>query len=184
MRTRLFPLVVALTCALALLGASCAGDDEESGATTSTTEAVPDTEPTTTMSEEVFTAEVADIRTQLDAAGDDACPIVTTFTMAGGELASRTDPAAVEQLVKLYADVLRSLADTRQVAAAGTADATRRAADQLVAEAEAAQYSVEALQASTTLQSPEFVEAFSSIQQIVTECNVVPESDPTATTVP
>jgi hypothetical protein len=184
MRTRLFPLVVTLTCALALVGASCAGDDEESGATTSTTEAVPDAEPTTTVSEEEFTAGVADIRSQLDNAGDDACGVLAIVATAGNDLGTRTDPAALRQLAELQVAFLRALAGTQQIAAAGTGDAMRQLADELAAEAQAADFSMESLQNPTALQNPQFMEALTSVQQIGSECNVVPGNDPTATTVP
>jgi hypothetical protein len=184
MRTRLFPFAaVALACALVLVGASCSGDDDS--APTTTTEALP--EPTTTVSAEEFDAGVAEIRAELDAASDDACPIVSIVTTAGSDIGTRDDPAAVEQLVNLQADVLRALADTRQVAAAGagTGDVLREAADQLVAEAEASDYSLESLQGSAILQDPAVTQAFGVIQQIGSDCQAAaPGTDPTATPLP
>lgn len=182
MRTRRTIGALALA-AVALLAMGCSDGDDD--AETTTTEATTTTETTTTLSSEDYSAAIEDFSTRIDEAGTDLCAISEALVAPPPEPA---DEAQMEQVITLYAQLLRALAATSPDDPT-TAAAFEGAAEQLTAEAEAAGYPTDFLTGETTpdaLSSEEFMAASSALaQNVTTACapETPAEGDATTTTV-
>ena len=184
---------VAVVATLALFAGACSSDEDSKSETTTTVKGDKTTETTAKpMSNEEFSAKVAETSAEITAAGTDLCAVSSAVMELGGDLAP---PATTEQskdVVSLYVVLLNSLAGL-PAASPASSEALRNAATALPAEAEAAGYSPEFLSGETetkSLSGEEVTAAFSEFQQAATaQCAPTappadPTADPSASTVP
>lgn len=177
-------LAVALVAVVALIAPACSSDDDSAGETTSTTQEAPTTQDQNggdtaadteagesgddpaadpdeleqELTDDEFTATIETLRGQIDAAGTDVCELIATQSSVS--LPTPTNPTQSEMTVGFLADVLRTMADFTEDAGKGDSAATMRtAADELVAEAEAADYSDEFMSQTPAALSGEEIQA-------------------------
>jgi hypothetical protein len=168
--------------AVALLAMGCSDGDDDGDDTTTTEAAAETTEPTTTLSAEEYTAAIDEFSATIDAAGTDLCAITDALLTSPPPPA---DEAQMEQVVTLYAELLRALAATSPDDPT-TAQAFEDAADQLLVEAEEAGYPVDFLSGDTapeSLSSEEFAAANQALQVKGQAACAPDEADATTTTV-
>ena len=179
-------LAVASVATLALLVGACSGGDDENAdekKETTTTEASTTTESTTTLaplSDEEFTAKVDTLLAEVEAAGTDLCALFAAV--------SRTQPAApaanetqVRAMVDAQVATLRAIGATEPVDAENQA-ILNKVADDLVAAAEADEYSTEFMTSkefNDLLNSPEALGALQSYQERTTADCAPPDAAPT-----
>jgi hypothetical protein len=153
--------LVLLGAVLALTAAACGDDD---GDATTTTEAETSTSvTTTTLSDADFESAMADAEAQLEAAGDDLCKIAEAETTQ----AAPANPEQMERWIKVQTRALTVIADTLAEEDPTSAEALRTAADELLAEAEKADFDPEFLTGESppaALTSPAYTEAAQALQ--------------------
>jgi hypothetical protein len=181
MRTRRTIGAMALA-AVALLAMGCGDGDDDAEDTTTTEATTETTATTTTLSAEEYTAAIEEFSATIDAAGTDLCAITDALLTSPPPPA---DEAQMEQVVVLYAELLRALAATSPDDPE-TAQAFETAADQLLVEAEEAGYPVDFLSGETappSLSSEEFLAANEALQVKGQAACAPAEGDATTTTV-
>lgn len=166
MRTRLM-LGAAAVAALALLGSACSSDDKaDSGDKTTTTAAgEPDpTAPSTTLSDEEFTASIDKVNESVVAAGDDLCKVLATQSQGTPMPANASQ---MEQIVRSYAATFEAIGRSIEAENAEAAAGYVNAGKGLLEEGEAAGFAPEFGSETTpaALTTPEFTAA----QQVVGE---------------
>ena len=183
---------VVMVATLALFAGACSSDDDSKSTTTTTAKGDKTTESTVKpMSNEEFSATVAETSAAITAAGTDLCAVSSAVVGLGADL---TPPANSEQskdAVSLYVVLLNSLAGLPAESPASS-EALRNAAIALPAEAEAAGYPADFLSGGTetkSLSGAEIATAFDEFQQAATaQCAPAaptdPAADPSASTVP
>jgi hypothetical protein len=153
--------------AVALLAMGCSDGDDEAEDTTTTEATTQSTEPTTTLSAVDYSAAIEDFSTRIDEAGTDLCAISEALVAPPPEPANEEQ---MEQVITLYAQLLRALAATSPDDPT-TAEAFEGAAEQLTVEAEAAGYPTDFLTGQNTpdaLSSEEFTAASTALAENVT----------------
>ena len=177
-------VTVALAASLTLLATSCGdSDDDSSSDKTTTTEKQQDEETTTTEAAEGDTAAFGPALDQaeqgLEDASGDACALAE-FLSSLDNLPDPADAQEVERAVDFVAAMLNALADTAPEANAAQADTLRQGATDLVAEGEAADFSVEWFNGQDTpktLSDPELTAALGEFQtQTSTQCGSAPST--------
>lgn len=159
MRLRSITAIV-FVAAVALVASACSNDD--GGSTASTTSAVEEAggadtgatsgddadgpaeavAPVDPLDDEEFAAAVEGVRSDLTAAGDDPCKLVQS---QGVDLVPEpVGPTQSQMTVELFAEMMGSMADALDANGKGESAASLRgAAEQVVAEGQAAGYSEE-----------------------------------------
>lgn len=127
--------VLIVVASLTLLIAACGGSEEGANKTTTSDK----TESTVASSSDGdFTTKVNKIAASIKAAETDVCKVATAQNIEPPE---PTNPTQVAAVIKVYAQLLRSMARAISEAAAGPAASLQRAADEVEKAAKDAKYS-------------------------------------------
>lgn len=177
-------VTVALAASLTLVAAACGDSDTGSSSDkTTTTEKKQDKETTTTEAGSGDTPEFGPALDQaeqgLEDASGDACALAE-FLSSLDNLPDPADPQEVERAVDFVAAMLTAVADTAPEANAAQAATLKKAATDLVAEGQAADFSVDWFNGQdtpTTLSDPEVSAALGEFQsQTSTQCGSAPST--------
>ena len=99
---------VAVVATLALFAGACSSDDDSKSETTTTVKGDKTTETTAKpLSDEAYSAKVAEISTAIKGAGTDLCALSTVTTEGPPEPAN---PKQTEEAVGLYVELLNAVA--------------------------------------------------------------------------
>lgn len=170
------PLAVVLAAGLALTVVACGDDDgseEGASSSTSTTVAGQADQTTTTISDEDFAATADEVEAAVQDAGDDLCAV----GMAPQQLPTPSTPAQLERMLEIFQQTLDVAASTLEGDDPESAAALRKAASDLIAEAEAADYDMGMISGDSlpkALQSPEYLKASEALnKKFSAECQQV-----------
>ena len=182
---------VALVATVALFAGSCSSDDDSKSTTTTTAKGDKTTETTAKpLSDEAYSAKVAEISTAITGAGTDLCALSTVTTEGPPE---PTNPKQTEEAVGLYVELLNAVAGAFPAESAASSESLRMAADTLQKEAEAAGYPPDFLSGDAgqkALSGDGYTAAMTEYQTIYqAQCAPAtppsgPAADPSASTVP
>jgi hypothetical protein len=178
---------VAVVATLALFAGACSSDEDSKSETTTTVKEDKTTETTAKpLSDEAYSAKVAEISTAIKGAGTDLCALSTVTTEGPPEPAN---PKQTEEAVGLYVELLNAVASAFPADSAASSESLRIAANTLQAEAKAAGYPPDFLSGDAgqkALSGEGYTAAMTEYQTIYqAQCAPAdPTADPSASTVP
>lgn len=178
---------VAVVATLAMFAGACSSDEDSKSETTTTVKGDKTTETTAKpLSDEAYSAKVAEISTAIKGAGTDLCALSTVTTEGPPEPAN---PKQTEEAVGLYVELLNAVASAFPADSAASSESLRIAANTLQAEAKAAGYPPDFLSGDAgqkALSGEGYTAAMTEYQTIYqAQCAPAdPAADPSASTVP